>query len=237
MIVRREQGFRADDVVNLLRDCPRKRNAVVRRSAAPHFVQHDERARRRVAQDVTRLAHLDEKRRATLRDVVARADARKDAVGQRDARETRGDETADLRHQHDQRDLPHEHALARHIRSRENDDALRIAIEPRVVRDECLALAQKPLDNRMTTFADFDHVAVVNNRLDVAVTRGGFSERRERVELREDARGGLQARGMLCDSAAHLREQIILQVLDAILRREDVRLLRFEFGRDVAFRV
>ena len=52
-------------------------------------------------------------------------DARQDAVDQPDARRARGDEGADLRQDHEERGLAHEHALAAHVRPGEDDELAR----------------------------------------------------------------------------------------------------------------
>jgi len=52
--MRRKQRLRAEVVVNLLRNRPRQRDAVIRRGAAPDLVEHDQTARGGVAQDCDR---------------------------------------------------------------------------------------------------------------------------------------------------------------------------------------
>ena len=75
-------------------------------------------------------------------DRVAGARARKDAVGQPDAGIGRRDKTAHVGHEHDQRHLPHKHALAGHVGAGEDEHALAVMVEPRIVGDKAFAFGQ-----------------------------------------------------------------------------------------------
>ncbi len=59
-------------------------DAVVRARAAPDFIEDDQRARRRVAEDRGGLHHLDEEGARACREVVLRADAGEDAIDEAD---------------------------------------------------------------------------------------------------------------------------------------------------------
>ena len=98
VVVRREQRPAADAVVQVLRDAPGQRHAVVGAGAPADLVEDDEAQRRGVVEDVRRLGHLHHERALRPAQVVARADAREDAIRQADRRLLRRDETADLRH-------------------------------------------------------------------------------------------------------------------------------------------
>ena len=89
MVVRGEQRAAAHDVVQVLGDGPGDGEAVVGARAAADLVEDHQRAPRRAAQDVRRLAHLDHERALAAREVVARADAREHAIDDADARTAR----------------------------------------------------------------------------------------------------------------------------------------------------
>ena len=80
-------------------DSPSDGEAVKGRGAPADFIEQNEARRRGVMQDGGDLAHLDEKRRAAAREVIAGADAREDAVGDRKFGLSRWNERAHLRHQ------------------------------------------------------------------------------------------------------------------------------------------
>jgi len=72
--------FRADLVVQVLDDAPGQAQAVERARAAADLVEDDQAARGGAVEDVRRLAHFHHERALPAREVVARADPRKNAV-------------------------------------------------------------------------------------------------------------------------------------------------------------
>ena len=106
----------------MLGDRPRDAQAVEGRRAAADLVEHDQAARRGGVQDVRRLLHLDHERRLAARDVVGRADAREDAIDERQLRLARRHERSDLRHDAEQRGLPQVGRLAAHVRAGQDDE-------------------------------------------------------------------------------------------------------------------
>ena len=107
----------------ILADRLRDRKPVDRAGAAPDLVDQQQAALRRAAQDVRRLGHLDVEGRLSRGQVVARADAREDAVDDAERRRLGGHERADLREDHDQRGLAQVGRLAAHVRPGQQDEA------------------------------------------------------------------------------------------------------------------
>ena len=114
--------------------------------------------------------------------------------------------------------------------------ALRFCVEAHVVGHKAFVV-QEPFDDRMPPFFDLDRVAVVDDRLDVAIARGDFGQRHQRIDLRQHSRRRLQSSGVLRHFASQLHEEIVFQVLHAIFGGQDVRLFRLQFWRDVALGV
>ena len=85
---------------------PRDGETVIGRGAAANFIQQDQRARRGRIEDRRRLGHFHHESGAAARQIVAGADAGKDAVHHRQPRRTRRNKAAHLRHQHRERGLP-----------------------------------------------------------------------------------------------------------------------------------
>ena len=115
---------------------------------APDLVEDDQAARRGVAEDLRRLAHLDHEGRLAARQVVAGADAGEDPIAKADARGARRHEAAHLRLDHRQRHLPHQRRLAGHVGAADDQDLLGGGIEADVVGDEAAGRRQ-PLDDRV----------------------------------------------------------------------------------------
>ena len=90
--MRREKRSGADLVVQVLDDAPGEAQPIERAGAAANLVQDDQAARRSIVQDVRRLAHLDHESGLSTRQIVAGADAGKNAIHQADARLRCGNE-------------------------------------------------------------------------------------------------------------------------------------------------
>ncbi len=99
----------------MLDDGPSDGEAVERGGAAADFVEQNEARGRGVIEDGSDFGHFDEKCRAAAREIVASADARKDAVDDGQLGLARGNEAADLGHQDDERGLAQIGGLAAHV--------------------------------------------------------------------------------------------------------------------------
>src|SRR5262249_49052817 len=101
VIVRGEKGAGARVFLEVLDDGPSDGKAVEGGGAAADFVEEDEASRSGVSEDACDFGHFDEKSGTTAGEVVAGADAGKDAVGNRKLCLARGNEAADLCHEND----------------------------------------------------------------------------------------------------------------------------------------
>ena len=150
-------------------------------------------------QDVGGLLHLDHERRLAARDVVGRADAREDAVDDRQLRVLRRHERSDLREQRQQRGLPQVGRLAAHVRARSGSTSCvrrrRSSVD--VVRARTRRVANRSTTGWRASVGD-ELVAVVHVRLGVVGDRGGLGERRP-------ARRASRARARCPGSAAPRR--------------------------------
>ena len=172
MIVRREErdSTAVRMIVKKLDDRPRQREAIEGCRAASNFVEDDQRSIGGVVENVGGFVHLDHERRFAPRELVRRADAREDAIEDAQSRGGGRDETAGLIEQHDQRDLPKIGRLAAHIGSRDDLNAVAIANDVAVVRNE--ALAGDRFDHRMAAVLDHDLRCVAQRRAHISVPRG-----------------------------------------------------------------
>ena len=155
VIVRGEQGARARLRLQMLDHRPGDGEAVEGGRAAADFVEQHQAVRRREIQDGGDFAHLHQKRGAAAREIVGSADAREDAVGERQARLFGGDERAHLRQQHDQRGLAQIGGLAAHVGPGDQQNLMRGAVQVERVGHEALALLfEQLLDHRMAAAED-----------------------------------------------------------------------------------
>ena len=234
--MRREERLRADLLVQMLDDAPREAEAVERAGAAADLVEDDEAPAGGVVEDVRRLAHLDHERALAPGEVVARADAREDAVEQVDPSRGGGDAAPGVREQREQRDLPDVGALACHVRPGDQRDLLLHEVERRVVGYEAF-LGGRQVQHRMPSVADRQHAVVAHLGTDPAVQPRRLGEGREHVELRQRAGGLLDGAQLGEDLFAHLQEKVVLQLGRPLLGAEDLRLHRLQLLRDEPFAV
>src|SRR5437588_1673003 len=80
MVMRGEQRFGPDLIMQMLDDRPCQAQPVERAGAASNFVQNDQAAEGGVVEDVGGLTHLDHERRLTAREIVAGANAGENPV-------------------------------------------------------------------------------------------------------------------------------------------------------------
>ena len=238
MVMRRKQGARAHAA--LIRDIFDHRacnaHAVIGRSAAADLVQDQQAVSGRVLQNVRHLAHLHHEGGLPARQIVRRADAREHAVHHADVRGGRGHERADLRHDRDQRHLPHIGGLARHIRTGDDSDAVFAPVENGIVRDE-QAVGQHFLHDRMTAVPDLDAVGEIHDRTGVVIVTGDIGERAQHIQRRDRLRGLLHAVYLGGNLVTHLDKQFVFQRGQPLLRAEHRAFELLEFIRDVSLAV
>ena len=184
--------------------------------AAADLVEDDEASRRGAVQDVRGLLHLDHERGLPASDVVGCADAREDAVDERDLRVLRRHERPGLREQRQQRSLAQVGRLAAHVRSGQDHELPRAAVQVDVVRDE--RVAGEALDDRMARIGRQQLVAVVHVRLGEVGDRRRFSQAGEHVERGQGPRRVLDARRLGGDLIAKRREDLQLPLENPLIR-------------------
>ncbi len=205
---------------------------VVGRGAAADFVHQHEAVPRRVVQDIRRLAHLDHEGRLAARQIIARADAREDAVDRSHFCSVRGDEAADMREQHDQRVLAHVGRLTAHVRAGDDQHAA-VVVEHEIVRFE--RIAAHLFDDRMTAAFDVYPFRVHEPRRAPVQRVGTVGERGEHVEF-GDRSGSLFERGEALDEKIEQRfVQRALAHQRTFARGQHLVLERFQLFGDVAF--
>ncbi len=150
VVVRRKQRLRpqARVAMDIFDDRPCQRQSIVGTGSPPDLVEHQQAAFGGVMQDVGRLHHLDHERRLPGVDHVLRADAGEDAINNANGRRRSRDETADLRHQHNERRLPQVSRLAAHVRAGDHPHALAL-LEHNVVRHVPVVRLHEMLHHRM----------------------------------------------------------------------------------------
>ena len=103
-------------------DSARDAHAVKGARPPADLIQNHEAVLRRVLQDLRHLIHLDHEGALPADKVIARPDAREDAVDGRKCHLLRRHEAAALRHERQKGDLAHVGRLSRHIRPCDEHD-------------------------------------------------------------------------------------------------------------------
>ena len=107
MIMRSKQRLCLDAVMDIFHNCVSNTHAVKGTSTAAHLVKDNQTVFRSVFQNLSYLVHLHHKGALACRQIITGTDARKNLVYRANARLTRRNKAADLRHQHQQRHLTH----------------------------------------------------------------------------------------------------------------------------------
>ena len=118
-------------VVEKLRNGPGNGNPVEGRGSSPDFIENDETFRRCIAKDIGGLGHLHHERGLAAGKIVRCADPGENPVDHPDCRLSAADETADLRHEGDQRHLAHEGRFPCHVRAGDDQQLVFAIIEDR----------------------------------------------------------------------------------------------------------
>ena len=107
----------------MLYDRPGNGQSVKGTGSPADFIQDQQAVCCGVAQNGRHLCHLHHERTLSAGQIVGSAHTGENPVHNPDFRFVRRHETADLRHQHNERRLPHIGGLSRHIRARDNGNA------------------------------------------------------------------------------------------------------------------
>ena len=182
------------------------------------------------------LGHLDHEGRLAAGKVVARADARKDAVDHADARAFGRHERADLRHERDERNLTHIGGFTGHVWACDDGGAILALTHVGIVRDK-EGILEHALDDGVAAVVDLDHAAVVHAGTAVVVVHRDGRKRAERVKLGDEPRRALDAHALGGHHVPQGGEQLELQRLHAVARGQDLLLEVFELLGDVALAV
>ena len=234
VVVRGKQRAATDVVVQVFDNTPGDRNAVVGARTAADFVQNHQAAFGGVIKNPRRLGHLDHEGALAARQLVAGSDASKDAIRNPDRRLTGRYEAAGLSHQGNERHLPDISALARHIGTGDDQYQALVATGGRAVRHE-RAFRLGHVEHRVTAIHNVEHRLFDQPWSAVPALPGNLGQRREHVELRQHVGRRLQSSRFGRHQITQFNEQRILELLGALVSRENLLFVFLELRRDVTF--
>ena len=236
--MRREQRFCAEGTLvrHMLEHRAGDAHAVERRGAAPDLVKDQQAAARGVFQNIRNLGHLYHKGGLPGGHVVRRADAGEDRVYHTDFRRLRGYKAADLRHQHDQRDLAHIGGFTGHVRAGDDRDAVFLLIELHIVRHKGRAV-EHLFHHGVAALFQNDFSAEVHLGALVAVRHRHRRERGENIELRHGGGRSLHPLELRRRLGPHLLKQLGFELHGFFMCAQNTALKLFQIGRDEALAV
>src|SRR5712691_9041863 len=173
-----------------------------------NFVQNDQATRRGMVQNVRGLRHLDQEGAASSSDVIDRSDARKNTVYQANSRLYRRHKTAHLSQQGYQGYLAQVGRFSSHIRSSQDKQLVRLAVEIEVIWHKAIEHA---LDHGVAPLPYHDAGTGIDTRTHVVVEHGHFRQGRQRIQLRDGGGDALQQPCLLGDAVADSDKEGILQ--------------------------
>lgn len=237
MIMRGKKRFRADFFPKrILRNGARDAHTVEGARAAPDFVVDDEAGFRGVRENIGDLVHLQHKCGLPHREIVRSADAREYLIDDGDARLLSRHKRADLRHDADERDLPHIGGFSRHIGTGNQHKAIAFAVELRIIRDE-KGILRALLDHRMPAVPDGNHIAVSHLGTTVAVAACHLGKRAIYIELRQHIRRFLNPVHIFRHLHADIAEELIFKRHTLLAGAEHLRFHILELLGDITFAV
>ena len=209
VIMGREEGAAAIDLVQVLDAGPGDRQAVESGGAAADLVEDHQRTLAGLVEDDGGLDHLDHEGRAAARQIVGRTDTAEQTVDDAEMGRLRGHEGADLGEHGDQRVLAQKGALARHVGAGDQPDPAALR-EPAVVGDKPAFAAggQRPLDHRMAAANHLEGRRAIDQRALPPFGGGQLRQGGGHVEFGQCARGA----GGLFGAARHLAHQVVEQL-------------------------
>ncbi len=211
---------------------PGEAEAVERRRAAAYLVENDQASGGCRVQDVRGFLHLHHERGLPACDVVGRANAREDAIHDRQLGGARCHEGTGLRHQRQQCGLPQVRGLPTHVRPGEDDELVGAPVERHIVRHE--RVGRVPLDDGMAHIGGLQLLTAVHERLRVVVNGGGVGERRQHVQRGQPARRVLHPRCGGRNAGAQPLEQLQLALGNPVVRAKHLVLVLLEGWCDEA---
>jgi len=174
VVMRCEQGFCADLVMQVFDDAPGQAEAVEGAGATSDFIEDDETARGGVVEDVGGFAHFDHESGLAPREVVARANAGEDAVHEIDASFARRNERTSVRENCEQGGLADVSAFAGHVGAGDEGNS-GFVIEARVVGNKAF-VADPLFENGMAPVANDDHAFIRDLRAAIVLQPRDFGE-------------------------------------------------------------
>ena len=237
VVMRREQGAAAIDLVQMLERRPGDRQPVIGRGAAADLVEDDKGVGAGLVEDRRGLDHLDHEGRAAARQIVGGADPAEQAVDDADPGRARRHEGAHLRQDRDQRVLAQKGALAGHVGAGDEPDP--VIAQDAVIGDEAAAVAcrgERRLDHRVAAARYLEGGS--GRRPPAAPSRPRPRARQCRREVergqRRRGRGDLGAPGH--DLADEIVVQAQFQGQCPLGGAGDLALQLGQFGRRIALR-
>ena len=241
VVMRREEGARTVDLVQMFDRGPGDREAVIGRGAAADLVEDHQRMRARLIEDRRRLDHFDHEGRAAAGQIVGGADARKEPVDDADMGFFRRHEAAHLRHDRDQCVLPEKGRFAGHVGAGQQPKVLVVLLSRReiaVVGHELLAaLRQRGLDDRVTAAPDVEGEARIDAGTRIAALDRQFGQGGGDVECGQRRCGRRNRSGLGHDGGGEFVEQLQFDFQRAAGRLGNAACEARQFRRGEAHRV
>ena len=203
-------------VLDVLRHRPGDAQPVIGAGPAPDLVQQDKAPAGRTVEDLRGLGHFDHERALAAREVVEGPHAREHAVHETDAGLPRRHETAHLRQQHDQRDLPEIRALSGHVRARDEQQPIGLEVQEDIVGNEPACQVQ-PFHHRVPAFADSDRSPFIHLGTDITVDGGRLRQHGQHIQQGNGCPHRLETGRFSGKLGADLLEELLFQRVELLL--------------------
>ena len=232
MVVGGKQGLGMHLFPDVLYHRPGNAHAVKGAGSPAYLIQNHQAVTGGILQNLRHLVHLHHKGALAADQIITGTDTGKNPVHRRNHRLPCGDKAANLRHQHQQRRLPHIGGLACHIWPGDQHNLAVIMVQPGVVRHKQIPL-KNPLHQRMPAILDVELSVIGQPWPHIVVAGCRLRQPRQHIQPGNLPGRSLNIPQLFLDGIPDFHKEVILNRNNLLLGSQDFRLKLLQFLCDI----
>ena len=236
MVVGRKERLGRDlgIVMQIFSHCPGDTDTVERRCPTAYLIKHDQAARGGMVEYIGGLCHLNHESRLATGQVVARPDPGENSIDNPDPCLSCRHQAAHLRHQDQQRDLPHERRLAGHIGSGNDQNLPFLGVHVDIIGNETLTQVHR-LNNRMAPVLDKQVGRFVHLGAAIIPLMGQVCQAKQDIQDRNLVGCGLNALALRRNLSPDFLKKVVFDLDNPVFGTQHLFFIFFKSRSYVAF--